>query len=125
MALDPIIPGAAWTVQLERVSGDPYVPSDHRILLVLDSPKVPVVPSGVRITKEFLPAGGGDTGAEAVGDAVRFTLSPSDTAAAAGLGGNWQVFVFAGDSDEQYPLHPTTTDTVRVISPNRGAVPHG
>ncbi len=123
MALDPIIPGAAWTVQLERVSGDPYVPSDHRILLVLDSPKTPTPP--VRITKEYLPAGGGSEGAEAVGDAVRITLSPADTAECDGHGGLWQVFVFAGDDGAQYPLVPTQSATVRVTVPNQGVVPHG
>lgn len=123
MALDPIIPGAAWTVQLERVSGDAYVPSDHRVLLVLDSPQTPTPP--VRITKEYLPGGGGSEGAEAVGDAVRFTLSPTDTAECDGHGGQWQVFAFVGDEGEQYPLVPSRTNTVRVTVPNQGAVPHG
>ncbi len=120
MALDPITPGAAWTVQLERESGDAYVPSTRRVLLVLDSPQFPT--PAVRITKEYLPGGGSSAGAEAVGGAVRFTLSPADTRACDGHGGPWQVFVFVGNADAQYRLIPNKTESVLVIVPNQGDV---
>ena len=123
MALDPLVPGGAWTVDLDYSSGDAYTPSDHRCLLILDSPARPL--GGVRITKEYLPAGGSSTGVSAVGSAVRFTLSPTDTAAAAGYGGLWRLFIFVGADDAQYPLVPTVTGQVLVDVPPQGVAPHG
>jgi hypothetical protein len=124
LPLDPIIPGAEWTVQLERQSGDAYVPSANRVLLVLDSPAHPTPQK--RLTKQYLPGGGSDTGAEAVGDAVRFTLTPTETATFVGYGGLWRALVFVGDSDEQTYLQPTLAadERVKVISPDGGVIPH-
>jgi len=123
VALDPIIPGGSWTVDLDYSSGDAYIPADHRALLVIDSPVTPL--GGVRITKEYLSGGGGDTGTSAVGTAVRFTLSPTDTAACDGHPGLWKVYVFVGDAGSQYPLVPAVTGAVVVDVPPKGVVPHG
>lgn len=41
MSLVPLIPGAQWTARLRYSSGDAYVPSDYRVLIVLDSPATP------------------------------------------------------------------------------------
>lgn len=123
MALDPLYPGASWTPQLERVSGDAYVPSAARAILVLDSPSFPT-PS-IRSVKQFLPAGVSDPGVTAVGDAVRFTWSPAETALFAGYGGLWTASIFVGVAGGQYPLVPTTTELFQVVALTGGSVPHG
>ena len=124
MALDPIIPGAAWTVQLDYASGDAYTPSDHRTILVLDGPAATATTGTVRVSKVYDPAGGSDAGAVAVGTAVRFTLSPTDTTACDGHGGPWQVTVCVGAANAQYPLVALVSERVRVVVAPSGAVPH-
>jgi hypothetical protein len=123
VALVPIIPGAARTFRLSRLSGDPYVPSANRVLLVLDSP--PTSPPPLRIVREYTPGGPNPAGVSADGDAVVFTLSPSDTASLAAHSGQWSVFVFVGPADGQYPVLPKVEEKLRVVVPPSGAVPHG
>ena len=122
MSLAPLIPGAQWTARLRYVSGTAYVPSAHRVLLVIDSPSNPT--PQLRLSKVFNPAGGSDTGASADGNDVLFTFAPDETAEAVGYGGQWTVYTFVGDADGQSYLVPTTTDKLRVISPAGGVVPH-
>lgn len=121
--LVPIIPGAAWAALLGPDPDGTVIPSENRVLFVFDSPKTPSPP--VRITKEYNPLGGSDSGVSANGDNVLVILSPTDTAACDGHGGPWQLFTFVGAVGEQYHATPRTTSTVQVIVPNQGVIPHG
>ncbi len=119
-SLPPLVPGTQYGFTLRRKSGAAFVPSDHRIQFVFDSPRK--YSPGLRIVKTYNPDSmvGSSGGVAASGDEVNCVLSAEDTEPMQAFPGSWSVYVTVGPADEQTVLVPKAWNMLPVHSPDGG-----